>query len=520
MASRSKDDASKDGPLELAGLLIIVVAVMIFLVWMAGSNRIVALFTPMLRAVGSTWAWLPSEAGASSALEVYRTARVFLERPERVDFFAFAAYVNLAIAPLTTAIAAVIFLWFCATIVRRRQEVFRRFRDADDLLRGISRVFTGTAPILHIRRDIAAHKDPKWARQRFPEEVLFEDRVAGDPLVGREPKDPSKLVVKPDVIERWLRGIEPSSGCPAAQTSKDGKRRRSRTLGWQLVDLADPADRLLFKPDRPVASESFVDRFSDVGKVMFGLLCAHAFGGKEGIDDWRKARDQLNNSCRGAKHGLPNLTVAQWLVDKYRHNDLARKLFAVHHWEYTYLFELFVQAKRRGKIPDSEFRWLKPADRSLWYVLNTVGRFTPHTESAAAFNMHAFERKCARRKRWPLRINGATERIEPSIYVKGAVQGLVLEFERWVAGTDENDDEWWKDRHEWVVSSRMVAQAGAAPAAPGNTEAARQLSATTFDQTQSAARARAEEAQRAAEIGELMGTSAGAGAGTGSGVRS
>jgi hypothetical protein len=453
-------------------------------------------------------------------LEVYRTARVFLERPERVDFFAFAAYVNLAIAPLTTAIAAVIFLWFCATIVRRRQEVFRRFRDADDLLRGISRVFTGTAPILHIRRDIAAHKDPKWARQRFPEEVLFEDRVAGDPLVGREPKDPSKLVVKPDVIERWLRGIEPSSGCPAAQTSKDGKRRRSRTLGWQLVDLADPADRLLFKPDRPVASESFVDRFSDVGKVMFGLLCAHAFGGKEGIDDWRKARDQLNNSCRGAKHGLPNLTVAQWLVDKYRHNDLARKLFAVHHWEYTYLFELFVQAKRRGKIPDSEFRWLKPADRSLWYVLNTVGRFTPHTESAAAFNMHAFERKCARRKRWPLRINGATERIEPSIYVKGAVQGLVLEFERWVAGTDENDDEWWKDRHEWVVSSRMVAQAGAAPAAPGNTEAARQLSATTFDQTQSAARARAEEAQRAAEIGELMGTSAGAGAGTGSGVRS
>jgi hypothetical protein len=83
------------------------------------------------------------------------------------------------------------------------------------------------------------------------------------------------------------------------------------------------------------------------------------------------------------------------------------------------------------------------------------------------------------------------------------VQGLVLEFERWVAGTDENDDEWWKDRHEWVIASRLVEHAGAAVQPPADTEAARQLAGTAFDQVQGAARA--QEALRRDEIAALMG---------------
>jgi hypothetical protein len=202
----------------------------------------------------------------------------------------------------------------------------------------------------------------------------------------------------------------------------------------------------------------------------------------------------------------------------------------VHHWEYTYLFELFVQAKRRGKIPDSEFRWLKPADRVLWYVLNTVGRFTPHTDSAAAFNMHAFERRCARRKRWPVRMNGRTGRLEHSIFVKGAVGveadgsthgGLVMEFERWMSGTDENDDEWWKETSQslWKSSSPALGSALAAPPLPPDNEAARQVMAeTSFDSMQSTARQQAQAAQNQAvqsELDILMAT-AGSGATTGS----
>lgn len=524
MRRSSSSDDKKDGPLELAGLILLVFGVMLFLVWMAASTRIVVAFTPMLRASGAIWTWLPGELGAPSALQVYRTARVFLERPQAVDFFSFIAFMNLCVTPVSTLLTTVLAGWLAATLLKPRVNVFRRFGGdkksdpgADELMRGLSQVFTGTAPILHIRKDIAQHKDPLWARQRFPEEVLFGERVEGEPLVGKiqdgqdSQGNSPQMQAQVDVIERWFKGLESTPGWSGGVTP--GQRWRSRTLGRQVVDLTNQQDKDLFSAKDP--SHSFVDRFSDVGRVMFGLLCAHAFGGKDGLEDYRRARDQLNNSCRGAKHGLPRLDVAQWIIDKYRTNDLARRLFAVHHWEYTYLFEMFVQAKRRGKIPDSEFRWLKPADRVLWYVLNTVGRFTPHTDSAAAFNMHAFERKCVRKKRWPLRMNGRTGRLEHTIFVKGAVGvdsegrthgGLALEFERWMGGTDENDDDWWKDAESqvWKAPSHAVSTSLAPVPLPPDNEAARQvLAESAFDIMQTKERQRAQAAQESAERAAL-----------------
>lgn len=555
MRRSSSSDDKKDGPLELAGMILLVFGVMLFLVWMAASTRIVVAFTPMLRASGALWTWLPGELGAPSALQVYRTARVFLERPQAVDFFSFIAFMNLCVTPVSTLLTTVLAGWLAATLLKPRVNVFRRFggdkksdpgaEEAGELMRGLSQVFTGTAPILHIRKDIAQHKDPLWARQRFPEEVLFGERVEGEPLVGKiqdgqdSQGNSPQMQARVDVIERWFKGLESTPGWSGGVTP--GQRWRSRTLGRQVVDLTNQQDKDLFSAKDPShsfgdrfsdvgrvmfgllkdlfsardTSQSFVDRFSDVGRVMFGLLCAHAFGGKDGLEDYRRARDQLNNSCRGAKHGLPRLDVAQWIVDKYRTNDLALRLFAVHHWEYTYLFELFVQAKRRGKIPDSEFRWLKPADRVLWYVLNTVGRFTPHTDSAAAFNMHAFERKCVRKKRWPLRINGRTGRLEHTIFVKGAVGvdsegrthgGLALEFERWMGGADENDDDWWKDagRQVWKAPSHAVSTSLAPVPIPPDNEAARQvLAESSFDTMQANERQRAQAAQESAQRAAL-----------------
>lgn len=481
--SRHAQDRSEEGPLELAAMVCVALGVMGFVVWLFGSRAIVTGLTPTLRMLGSMWSWLPAQHGAATALDVHRTAAAFLLAPDQVGFVGFVQFANVAITPLMLCATAGCMCWFCAALCAPRQTVLRRFSRADDLLQGISRIFTGTAPILHIRQDLARHTDPLWARQRFPEEVLFSERVGSQPLVARASDDPSAQVADRDVIERWFKGIEPSVGWTGGSVPGHANLLRSRTLGHQVVDLTSPADRAVFRQPQG----SFVDRFSDVGQVMFGLLCAHAFGGKEGIAHYRLARDQLNNSCRGAAHGLPRLAVAQWIVDRYRCNGLALRMFAVHHWEYTYLLELFIQAKRRGKVPDSEFRWLKPASRTLWYVLNTAGRFTPHTDSAGAFNQHAFERKCARRKRWPLRVNGRTGRLEPSIHVKDAAAGLMLEFERWVDGKDEDDDDWWKDVHQWVTSSPFMACAPPVVPVPVEGPASAQMRQTAFDRVQAAA---------------------------------
>lgn len=475
-------EVSKDGPLELAGMVFVVIAVMVGLVWLAASNKIVFYWTPALRSLGSVWSWLPGDSGTQMALSIYTDARAFLVRPAEIGFFEYMGFVNRAIAPATTVATLACAAWFLLVLKAPKADVFRRFTNADDLLRRMSFVFTGTAPILHIRQQIAKHAEPRWARQRTPEEILFDEKIYGKPLVTGSRSAPDKTQVHTERIEEWYRGL------PAPDKRTRG-RQFSITLGQQMVDLGDTADLRMFSSMPKADTASFADRFTDVGKIMFGMLCAHAFGGSQGVKDAHKARDQLNNSCRGAKHGLPNLKVGQWVFDKYRGNELAHKMFAVHHWEYTYLFELFVQAKRRGKFTDGEFRWLKPASRMLWYALNTVGRFVPHAESAATFNMHAFERRCARRNRWPVRLRSDNS-LEHVIFVKGAAEGLVIEFERWRDGVDENDDEWWQNRHHWLTPEAAVMATMKAPAGPGDTEAATQMLHTGFDSSQTKARAK------------------------------
>ena len=502
MAGGRGSDEKPEGPLEVVGFTLLGVAVIGALLWISANHKIVAFWTPPIRGLSHMWSWLPVDFAQQTHAELQAQAARLLAKGREVSFFEYAGWVNSALRPVMALVTLGCFTWLLTALFAPRADVFRQFKDADLLLRRMSRIFTGTAPILHIRKDIAQHKDPLWARQLFPEELLLKGKVHGKPLVMRNAD--GELELNEDRVVEWLKGIDPraekaAQDAAAKQVGPDGKprptrvTRKSTTLGRLVVDLT--LDRGRFHPDQQKAGFSFADRFSDTGKVMFALLCARAFGGADGAKDYATARDQLNNSCRGAAHGMANLTVAQWLFDKYRTNDLAYRLFATHHWEYTYLYELFAQAKRRGKCTHAEFLWLKPMNRILFYVLNTVGRWTPHTESAATFNQHAFERRCARLKRLPLRYASDRDGLEHVIYVKGALAGLRLEWERHLEAVDENDDEWWKEEGTWKLAPDVAIRLTAPPIPTG--EAADQLAATTFDATQARARAEASsQAQR------------------------
>lgn len=56
--------------------------------------------------------------------------------------------------------------------------------------------------------------------------------------------------------------------------------------------------------------------------------------------------------------------------------------FLFHAWSHTLLISLFYRVKT---ITSADFIWLKPVDRCLWYIMNTVGRKTPCAEAAGAF---------------------------------------------------------------------------------------------------------------------------------------
>ena len=62
-----------------------------------------------------------------------------------------------------------------------------------------------------------------------------------------------------------------------------------------------------------------------------------------------------------------------------------------------------LQASRDdGVVPSSEFLWLKPIDRRLWYVLNCVGRQTPYSEVAGPFAHWKAERAMKRKMLVPM----------------------------------------------------------------------------------------------------------------------
>ena len=420
--------------METAGGITIAFVVMFILLWALSSHRLVYYSTPLLSWIGLPWAVIdqPTWSAIKEAKVVFRM------RPNAIPLLNYLSFVNTCLQPMSWAVCAIFTGWLGKRLFARNEGAgFRRKLGPMAAAHEIAKVFPAIIPVLHLGPDLVADKLPLWRRQTFPEDVWSNEKVPvktpGGSLKAMPLTDKGKLVK--DRVFTYFRGGERSDG----PVQLRGERRWSKMLGYQVVDLLEDA-----KKHEGIC---FPDRFSPQGKVLFALLTAHAFGGREGKADYQKAADQLNRTCAGQKNGLPNLKVAQWLYDKYRMNPQSKKLFAIHHWEYSYLYSLFFKAKMTGKATHTDFIWLKPLDRILFYVLNTVGRATPHAEAAAVFSQYDYETAVAKIGNLPLHI-GPDGKLQARIAVETAVEGLEVEFLRFSECVDDGDD-WWQNLKLW-----------------------------------------------------------------------
>jgi hypothetical protein len=489
-AGGQKGDGFMEALAAVTGLLVFVS----WFVWFIGSQKIVYNATPVLRWMGVPWAFISESkwTGINEAYVYFRNA------PRSIPFSNFAAFANACLTPLAYIFcASVVILLAMRFLSQKGAAEHRRSFSPMQAAREISKVFPAIVPVLHLGPDLVADKLALWRRQTFPEDVWMNEKILGRPLsVGSDLYAPR--------VETYFRGGEVKDG---PHQLRDG-RRWSKMLGYLVVDLMADAK----KQD----TICFPDRFSSAGKVLFGILCAHAFGGSQGKKDHRKACEELNRSCAGQSNGLPNLTVAQWIYTKYRTNPDAKALFAVHHWEFTYLYALFIKAKRNGKATHTDFIWLKPLDRIMFYALNTVGRAAPPVEATSAFAIHDYENKCAIHKRLPLRMRKDGD-LEANICIQVAVEGLTTEFNRYLASTADNDD-WWKNLGTWGAAEKMAAQQAAMKAEMDEIRAAQRTTnmipaeedtVTVYDTAMSAKR-KEEDQQQAAKVAVSL---SGAGAG-------
>lgn len=100
--------------------------------------------------------------------------------------------------------------------------------------------------------------------------------------------------------------------------------------------------------------------------------------------------------------GKPDFSVARPIMKKYQNTELVQEIVVKHAYVLTVISSLLAAARNDGVVPSSEFLWLKPIDRRLWYMLNCVGRQTPYAEVAGPFAHWRAERELGRRSLVPM----------------------------------------------------------------------------------------------------------------------
>lgn len=100
--------------------------------------------------------------------------------------------------------------------------------------------------------------------------------------------------------------------------------------------------------------------------------------------------------------GKPDFSVAKPVIKKYQDHENVQQIVSKHAYVLTVMTSLLMAARDDGVVPSSEFLWLKPVDRRLWYMLNCAGRQTPFSEVAGPFAHWRAEKVLGRRSLVPM----------------------------------------------------------------------------------------------------------------------
>lgn len=414
------------------------------MIWITGSHAIVFYTAPVLRSMGSIWSLFPDAIAGTAANDIKVLYYVSRRDAAETSFGDWMSFVNLALTPYTYFFAVIAALLFLRQMKSMKSKRLNERLSPGELAGHMMGVFSEIAPVVAIQEKLVANKLPKWSRQVFPEEFIKKARYQG------------KKVLLPDPDAERTDGdrgllLDESRITGALTETRKYKHQgvtllRNHFLGRQIVDVIKDSKAA---KDKKVV---FVDRFSDVGKAIFAILAPYAFGAKKGRDQSRRVIDALNYSAYGTPEGEANLSVPEVAesFNQWRDHPMAARLAKVHHWEHTYLFALLEQARRSGKIGTWSFIWLKPMNRIMFYVLNSCGRKTPHSEAALAFSQFQFEQRVVREGFIPITPDG-----KPRIYTRSVVTSLQEEWEAWRKGDDDNEN-WWQDESLLDISDNAA----------------------------------------------------------------
>ncbi len=152
-----------------------------------------------------------------------------------------------------------------------------------------------------------------------------------------------------------------------------------------------------------------VNHLSVHNKALFAIFAARL------CRDEDSSRELLNSIARsGGKGKRLNFSGVNELLKKYANRKEVKKITQEHAYVLTVLAAMLAEARKDGVLATADFLWLKPIDRRLWFLLNSVGRQTAPAEVAGPFAHWLAENDLSRKIKMPM-VEEAVDALELAI---------------------------------------------------------------------------------------------------------
>jgi intracellular multiplication protein IcmP len=156
------------------------------------------------------------------------------------------------------------------------------------------------------------------------------------------------------------------------------------------------------------------DKLNIYTKALFAAFAARA------NRDSDAATALLRHIASTSGSGKLDFTGTQELLDKHKSSKVVQRTIERHAYTLTVMASLIVAAREDGVLASSDFLWLKVVDRRMWFMLNAIGRQTPHTEASGPFAHWLAEKELGRKISTPMveeAVNALDGAIKEVIYV-------------------------------------------------------------------------------------------------------
>lgn len=122
----------------------------------------------------------------------------------------------------------------------------------------------------------------------------------------------------------------------------------------------------------------------------------------------------LNTINVSSGTGKLSFMGAKALLKKHVDTSVTKACEGKHAYNITFIATLLTNARDDGVLACADFLWLKPYDRKLWYMLNSVGRQTPFVEVAGIFAHWKAEKAMGRPSIVPM-VDEAVKALEEAV---------------------------------------------------------------------------------------------------------